>query len=458
MHDKNTTHDPIAVKLANHEHMYSTHIGTLPLPHIPPAGTTAYTFTELGNTSLLSLGQLCDSGCTAQFDSTTCTVTHTDGNVLHGTRNPTTNGLWTVTIPEHHQSLSATATGDTQKQMVEFAHAALFSPTLATLQQAIHKGILPDFPGLTKDTLRRHPPPTDATQMGHLDNRRQHQQPTPNQENDDPFPIAPDDGERSHLCYVAAIQPKRLVYSDQTGRLPVTSNQGNQYLVVAYDYDSNNIMLRPIKNRSTAELTKAMASIHDTLTKGGCKPKYHRMDNECPEDLKTFLQARDITVQLTAPHDHRANAAERAIRTAKNHITAGWASMHDDFPMQLWDKTIPQAELTLNLLRGSRINPKLSAWEQLHGRYDFNRTPIAPPGTKVLAHLKPDQRQTWAFHASEAWYIGPAMDHYRCYRVWITKSRQERIVNQLSWLHHRTAIPTISKAEQIRDALDEEAK
>ena len=52
--------------------------------------------------------------------------------------------------------------------------------------------------------------------------------------------------------------------------------------------------------------------------------------------------------------------------------------MDDKFPMSLWDKTIPQAELTLNLLRGSRINPKLSTWEQIHGRYDFNSTPIAP--------------------------------------------------------------------------------
>ena len=72
--------------------------------------------------------------------------------------------------------------------------------------------------------------------------------------------------------------------------------------------------------------------------------------------------------------------------------------MNPNFPMHLWDKTIPQAELTLNLLRQSRLNPKLSAWKQLHGRYDFNSTPIAPPGIKVKAHVQPIQRQTWAPH------------------------------------------------------------
>ena len=100
------------------------------------------------------------------------------------------------------------------------------------------------------------------------------------------------------------------------------------------------------------------------------------------------------------------------MRTAKNHITAGWASMHDNFPMHLWDRTIPQAELTLNLMQGSRINPKLSAWEQLHRRYDFIRMPLAPTGTKVLAHLEPEQRRTWAARVTKAWYIGLALEHY----------------------------------------------
>jgi len=123
--------------------------------------------------------------------------------------------------------------------------------------------------------------------------------------------------------------------------------------------------------------------------------------------------------------------------------------------MHLWDRTIPQAELTLNLLRGSRINPKLSAWEQLHGRYDYTRNPIAPPGIKVLAHLKPDQRSTWAFHATPAWYIGPALEHYRCYKVWIIATRQERIVNTLTWLPTKITMPTATPEEMIEAVLQD---
>ena len=221
----------------------------------------------------------------------------------------------------------------------------------------------------------------------------------------------PNDTTRMHTCFLATAEPRHIVYIDQTGRLPQPSSQGNNYLIIAYDYDSNNIMMRPLKNRSAPQLTAAIADIHNMLAKGGCKPHFHQLDNKCSTELKQWFEQHHIQYQLAPPHKHRSNAAERAICTAKNHLAAGWWSMDPDFPMHLWDKTIPQAELTLNLLWQSCINPKRSAWEQLHGRYDFNRTPIAPPGIKVKAHARPTQWQTWAPHTFDAWYVGPAMEH-----------------------------------------------
>ena len=203
-----------------------------------------------------------------------------------------------------------------------------------------------------------------------------------------------------------------MVYTDQTGRLPQPSSNGNNYLMVAYDYDSNNILLQPLKNRSAPHLKETVANIRHTLAKGGCEPQFHQLDNECLQELKEWFEKQDVKYQLAPPHEHQSNATKRAIRTAKNHLAAGWWSMDPDFPMHLWDKTLPQAELTLNLLRQSRINPKLSAWEQIHRCYDFNRPPIAPPGIRVKAHARPTQRQTWAPHTFNAWYIGPVMEHY----------------------------------------------
>ncbi len=188
-----------------------------------------------------------------------------------------------------------------------------------------------------------------------------------------------------------------------------------------------------MKNRQAASIIEAYNTCHTRLCNAGCRPNLLRLDNECSTAMKANLQDKKVSFQLVPPGIHRRNAAERAIRTFKNHFIAGLCSTDNSFPLHLWDRLLPQAELTLNLLRASRMNPKLSAWAQIHGHYDYNATPLAPPGIRVVAHDKPDKRGTWAPHGEDGYYIGPALESYRCWRVWITKTRQDRICDTLAW-------------------------
>jgi hypothetical protein len=89
--------------------------------------------------------------------------------------------------------------------------------------------------------------------------------------------------------------------------------------------------------------------------------------------LKDYLYQQDITFQLVPPYSHIRNSAERAIRSFKDHLISGLCSTYKSFPMHLWDIILPQAVLTLNMLRTSRINPKLSAATHIFGQQDFNR-------------------------------------------------------------------------------------
>jgi hypothetical protein len=119
---------------------------------------------------------------------------------------------------------------------------------------------------------------------------------------------------------------------------------------------------------------------------GGLKPKLMKLDNEASKLLKTYLHHQDITFQLVPPYSHRRNSAERAIRSLKDPLIAGLCSTETSFTMHLWDRLLPQAFITLNMLRTSRINPKLSAATHIFGQYDFNRAPMDPPGTRIIAH------------------------------------------------------------------------
>jgi len=69
------------------------------------------------------------------------------------------------------------------------------------------------------------------------------------------------------------------------------------------------------------------------------------------------------------------------------------------------------------MLRTSRQNPNKTGYEELHGQFDFNKTPIAPLETRALIYDNPDSRTSWASHGTDAFYVSPApltqnQDHF----------------------------------------------
>jgi hypothetical protein len=159
--------------------------------------------------------------------------------------------------------------------------------------------------------------------------------------------------------------------------------------MVCYVYDCNYVKVTPMKSRSASEWVKAYDTIHQELTIKGFKPKLQKLDNEASTtstDLKNFFTANNVDYQLVPPHCHRRNAAERAIRTSKEHFVSGISSVDLTFPLHLWDILLPQVEITLNLLRTLRLHPQLSAAGHFHGLVDYNKTAFAPPGCKIIAY------------------------------------------------------------------------
>ena len=133
------------------------------------------------------------------------------------------------------------------------------------------------------------------------------------------------------------------------------------------------------------------------------------------------------------PGNHRRNAAERHIRNFKNHFISILVGTDPDFPLNLWDKLIPQACITINLLRNSHRNPQLSVEAHLNGNFDYNATPLSLPGTKVVAFEPPDKRNSWETHSTRVWYIGPALHHYRCWKIYVTKTAATRVCDTVKF-------------------------
>ena len=67
--DRQITTTPITITIPDGSTMTSTHEGHLDIPELPPAATLTHVVPELNTHSLISIGQLCDAGCTATVDS-----------------------------------------------------------------------------------------------------------------------------------------------------------------------------------------------------------------------------------------------------------------------------------------------------------------------------------------------------------------------------------------------------
>jgi hypothetical protein len=120
-----------------------------------------------------------------------------------------------------------------------------------------------------------------------------------------------------------------------------------------------------------------------------------------------------------------------------------------DLPLHLWDKLLPQAEITLNLLCTSRQHPQLSAAAHYHGMVDYNKTASAPPGCKIIAHEKPAKRRTWAPHGQHGYSFGPAMHHYRCQNVYVSATASKWIVDTLDFFRHNSPMPQLSSTDRL---------
>ena len=85
-----------------------------------------------------------------------------------------------------------------------------------------------------------------------------------------------------------------------------------------YHYETNAIFAIPIAGLDNVSIFEAYKQKFDELIAKGFKPKINIMDNQATKHIKKFLMDEQCKLQLVEPHNHRINAAKRAIQTLKN--------------------------------------------------------------------------------------------------------------------------------------------
>ena len=448
--------------------LHATNTGMLSTRALSKGAREAIVVPGMRQGALMSVATLANNGYTTVFlpgqqgvnvfNANNVTISATAPPALQGWRDG--RGLWMVPIVDQPQSRSGTDVTESAmgvyelpstKEVVRFLHAALGYPVQATLLTAAQHGNLVTFPGMTPTNIARHLTESDETQKGHMRQTRQGVRSTKIVDDDAMLGLKQQPGVKHKDVYLMVFDAtKKSMFTDQTGRFPITSARGNKYIMVAVELDGNYIDCEPLQSRTARSLTKAYQAIFQRWKATGviC-PNWHVLDNEAPEELKQAIRENGCRVELTPADQHRRNVAERAIQTFKGHFIAVLAGVADGFPINQWDELLPQTILTLNLLRQSNVAPNISAYAYHHGSFDYNRMPIAPMGCAVQFHIKPGRRTTFGEHSGDGFYLKTSEEHYRTHVVFCKKTRAKRLADTVFFKHKHITQPTITPADAI---------
>jgi hypothetical protein len=383
----------------------------------------------------------------------------------------------------------------TQANKVKFAHQLLCNPKISTLIKAVRKGFLKGCPNLTEKLILKYQNPSPATAMGRV-KRPKHGikstrpkppkesgitkipvisyppqvdqmevpkvliegQPRPLHATNLPNLIGEDEDESIvNVFCVGTFANKNscIMYHNLMESSPLMLYDGSVCFFIPYHYESNAIRGTPIAGLDDISIFEAYKKQYENLVAKGFKPKLNVIDNQAMKHIKNFLNKNKCKLQLIELHNHRVNAAECAIQTFKDAFIVALVTTDSNFPLQLWDWLTPQVQDTLHMMRLSRINPAILAYEALNGPYNWNSSPLAPLGCKAIVYEDGDTQGLWASRGVDAWYLGPSQDHYRCDLYYVPETRAYRISGSAELFPQHCQLPDMTPNQNLQELTNE---
>ena len=159
---QHTTTSPL-FRLPDNSVIQPTHSGHLPLSILPPVSTQAHAYLNIKSYSLLSIGQLCDSDCSALFTKSYVATFNSDKTpVLNGKHN-ISNILWDVKCHHHtphHPPLIPHKLCPpfrwNKSKLASYLNAAAGCLTKLTFIQSINNSNFITWPGLSTNLISKH--------------------------------------------------------------------------------------------------------------------------------------------------------------------------------------------------------------------------------------------------------------------------------------------------------------
>jgi hypothetical protein len=325
----------IIARPLNGKRVHSMHMCTLNIPLLSLGARSAHIIPGLASHLLLYVVTMSNEGCTVTFMKIGCTIMYRSKTIVcrHKcqwvglwmvplTPDMSTNPTSTPTIRPSAIAVAANvdATSSATKY-AQYVHQLLCSPLAATLLLALDKSTkLQTIPGLTPALICSHLPRSTTTNKSRMRCHSSNTASTCNKhadvilaqvEVDCMFSAHKACAAQDMLCFATlADATSGTMYTDLIGAFPVRLFKNMQYIFVAYIYDLNAIIFRPMPSRTDASFIAAFTKVFKILRPWDYQPVLNVMDNECSQAVAKHIQANKMTIQLVPLHNHRVNAAK----------------------------------------------------------------------------------------------------------------------------------------------------
>ena len=183
----------------------------------------------------------------------------------------------------------------------------------------------------------------------------------------------------------------------------------------------------------------------------GFHPNNQILENQISKAYEKSIEKHGMNMERVLKEAHWCNSAKKAIQTTQNHLKAILAGCDNSFLMHVWDRLLPQAELTCNLLHPVNINQSVSAYQYVYGNHDYNNHPHHPHCCKVQAFIDTKIWQSWEEKSKDGYYVGTSMKHHQTYDVWIKATRSVDNTNTAYFKHAYITKPKVTKTDIVVD-------
>ena len=270
--------------MANNQQIVSIASGNVPIHHKLGTGLQAHVFHNRDlHKSLCGLSNLVDEeGSEIKLTNRTISVSKHGEEILSGTKSPQDRS-WTLLIDPTHAEAHLAVRNTSHAELAKYVSAVMCNPADFTLIRALRNGWL-RYPGINHTMVSKNPPSTIQSALGHMDLTKSNLQSTkpkqtkPQHESsgkthnpkieEEEQDVSEED---AVFTQIINIPTDSTEHSDATGRFPIKSISGNNYVLVS-TYKGY-IHLLPFKTRSAEEYVNSHRATHHFYSQSGNSPR-----------------------------------------------------------------------------------------------------------------------------------------------------------------------------------------